>query len=133
MFVDASVLLAILLHEPEADAFAAEIQTAARSCTSALAVFEALSALMSRKHLPRAVAEEEIHALLADGAIEVVAITQQIGHLAIDAFDRYGKGRGHPAQLNMGDCFAYACAKAHGLRLLYKGNDFSQTDLARSP
>lgn len=48
---------------------------------------------------------------------------------ALDAFQRYGKSR-HPARLNMGDCFAYACAKANGAMMLYKGNDFSQTDLA---
>jgi ribonuclease VapC len=69
-------------------------------------------------------------AMIKAAGIEILPITEEIGHLAIDAFDRYGKGRGHPAQLNMGDCFAYACAKAHGLRLLYKGADFSRTDLA---
>jgi ribonuclease VapC len=45
------------------------------------------------------------------------------------AFARYGKGRGHPAQLNMGDCFAYAVAKTHGAILLFKGEDFGQTDI----
>lgn len=49
--------------------------------------------------------------------------------LALAAFERFGKGSGHPAQLNLGDCFAYAIAKRHGIKLLYKGNDFSQTDL----
>jgi ribonuclease VapC len=50
--------------------------------------------------------------------------------LAIDAFARYGKGRGHPAQLNIADCLSYACAKKLGVPLLYKGNDFARTDLA---
>ena len=50
--------------------------------------------------------------------------------LALGAFDRFGKGSGHPARLNLGDCFAYAMAKQHGVPLLYKGDDFSQTDLA---
>lgn len=50
---------------------------------------------------------------------------------AIDAYARYGKGR-HPAALNMGDCHAYACAKAHGARLLFKGDDFSRTDIDRA-
>jgi ribonuclease VapC len=49
--------------------------------------------------------------------------------IAIRAFSQFGKGR-HPARLNLGDCFSYACAKEHGLRLLYKGADFAQTDLA---
>lgn len=48
---------------------------------------------------------------------------------ARDAFDRYGKGRGHPAQLNFGDCLVYGFAKAEGLPLLFKGNDFAQTDI----
>jgi ribonuclease VapC len=68
--------------------------------------------------------------VIASAGIEIVPVTEEIGRIAVDAFDRYGKGRGHPAQLNMGDCFAYACAKAHGLPLLYKGADFSKTDLA---
>ena len=48
---------------------------------------------------------------------------------ALDAFSRYGKGRGHPAQLNMGDCFAYAVAKTYRTALLFKGDDFSKTDI----
>ncbi|TGT30555.1 type II toxin-antitoxin system VapC family toxin, partial [Mesorhizobium sp. M4B.F.Ca.ET.169.01.1.1] len=50
--------------------------------------------------------------------------------LAIQAFADYGKGRGHPAQLNLADCLSYASAKSRGMSLLYKGNDFSHTDLA---
>jgi ribonuclease VapC len=53
----------------------------------------------------------------------------EIGHAALQAFARYGRGR-HPAQLNMGDCFAYACARARNVQLLYKGDDFARTDLA---
>jgi len=49
-------------------------------------------------------------------------------HIAINAFDRYGKSR-HPAALNFGDCFAYACARHAGVPLLYKGDDFPQTDI----
>jgi ribonuclease VapC len=50
--------------------------------------------------------------------------------LAVTAFERYGKGRGHPAKLNFGDCLSYACATAHGMLILFKGNDFAQTDAA---
>lgn len=63
------------------------------------------------------------------GAINL-SITPEIGELAISAMARYGKGRGHPAQLNFGDCFSYACAKAAGVPLLYVGRDFAHTDLA---
>lgn len=51
------------------------------------------------------------------------------GREAISAFTRFGKGRGHPAQLNMGDCFAYACARTHNVPLLFVGDDFSRTDI----
>jgi ribonuclease VapC len=70
-----------------------------------------------------------IKELLAILAIKVMHITESIGFDATLAFERYGKGR-HPAALNMGDCFSYACAKAYRVPLLYKGNDFPQTDLA---
>ncbi len=60
----------------------------------------------------------------------LVAVAAADGDTALAAFARYGKGRGHPAQLNLGDCFAYAMAKNHGLPLLFKGDDFDQTDIA---
>jgi ribonuclease VapC len=62
-------------------------------------------------------------------SITVVAIPPEAGPLAIDAFARYGKGQSHPAQLNMGDCFAYACARHFGEPLLFKGSDFARTDI----
>ena len=58
-----------------------------------------------------------------------VPITDQEAHTALAAFSRYGKGRGHPAQLNLGDCFAYAVAKNYQTALLFKGEDFDKTDL----
>lgn len=131
MFVDASALLAILLREADSERMARALEAAPAAFTSPIAVFETVAGLMREAQLPRVVAEEHVRAAVAASRIKVIPITAEIGHLAIDAFDRYGKGRGHPAQLNMGDCFAYACAKAHGLRLLYKGDDFSRTDLAR--
>lgn len=62
--------------------------------------------------------------------IETVAVSPEMGHGALLAFERYGKGRGHPAQLNMGDCFAYACARELEAPLIFKGDDFSHTDVA---
>jgi ribonuclease VapC len=69
-------------------------------------------------------------AFLRDAVIEVASIGEGTSILSLDVFAKYGKGRGHPARLNFGDCFAYAMAKQHGVPLLYKGDDFSQTDLA---
>ena len=62
--------------------------------------------------------------------ISIVPITEDIGHAAVAAFDRYGRGRGAGGNLNFGDCLSYACTKAHGARLLFKGHDFAQTDIA---
>jgi ribonuclease VapC len=129
MFVDASALLTILLGEPEADRFIDALQSADPLYTSPIALFETVTGLRSKRPMPLAVAEERVHRLLATASITVVSITDEIGRLALDAHDQYGKGR-HRAQLNMGDCFAYACAKAHRVRILYKGDDFSRTDLA---
>ena len=61
--------------------------------------------------------------------VEIIPITAEIGRIAIDAFARFGRGN-HPARLNMGDCFAYACARSLGVPLLAKGGDFAQTDVA---
>ena len=129
MFVDASALLAILWQEAEADRLADAIEGAPYRCTSPLAIFETVAGMMRQRRIPKAAAEEHLRAVLTAARIEIVPITDEIGRAALDAFDRYGKGRGHPAQLNMGDCFAHACAKTLGLPLLYKGDDFSRTDM----
>jgi ribonuclease VapC len=63
------------------------------------------------------------------GCFQLVAITDREWVISAEAYARFGKGR-HPAALNMGDCFAYACAESNSARLLYKGDDFSRTDLA---
>ena len=69
---------------------------------------------------------------LSRPTVRVVAFGLEHYRLAAAAFDRYGKGRGHPAQLNFGDCMAYAVAKARDVPLLYKGDDFAQTDVRRA-
>ena len=74
-------------------------------------------------------AATSVDTFLRDFDIIVVPVAAAEGHGAIDAYRRYGKGSTHPARLNMGDCFAYACAKSNGAKLLYKGDDFAQTDL----
>lgn len=63
--------------------------------------------------------------------IDQIPLSIDVTSAAIDAFARFGKGR-HPAALNMGDCFAYACARVHRVPLLYKGDDFSLTDIERA-
>ena len=74
--------------------------------------------------------EDVTRAFLSQGRIEITSIIAEDTALAMDAFARYGKGRGHRAQLNLADCLSYACAKRLGAKLLYKGDDFARTDLA---
>jgi ribonuclease VapC len=130
MFVDASTLVAILKREPDFDRLAARLDGADDAITSPVAVVEAVMSLGKQKRLPVAEARDAVIGLLARSGVDVVAIDGATGELAIDAHARFGKGSGHPARLNLGDCFAYAMAKQHGVPLLYKGDDFSQTDLA---
>jgi ribonuclease VapC len=86
--------------------------------------------LGKQKRMPARQAQFEVVEFLSRSGASIRAIDESTGNLAIEAHGRYGKGSGHPARLNLGDCFAYAMAKQHGVPLLYKGADFSQTDLA---
>lgn len=129
MFIDASALVAILLHESDADALLSRVEAADERVTSPVAVYETVLALMRERGLSRVVAEQQVRAFFAATGLRVTPITDEIGRAALDAFDRYGKGRGHPAQLNMGDCFAYGAAMALGVPLLFKGDDFAATAL----
>ena len=132
MFVDASALAAILLAEPEGADLARTIDEAPDEdrMTSPIAVFEAALALNRTEAKGIERAEVVVLSLLRRSGITVRPIDENVGALAIAAHARYGKNSGHPARLNLGDCFAYAMAKQHGVPLLYKGDDFSQTDLA---
>jgi ribonuclease VapC len=130
MFVDASALLAVLLKEPDALRFSRAMEAADRLYTSPVAIFEAVAAIMRERANSRREAQQAVERALRVANIEIAPITHEIGDLALEAFEKYGKGRGHKAQLNMGDCFAYACAKSLGVALLYKGDDFARTDLA---
>jgi len=129
MFVDASAMVAILAREEEDVALFRCLEAAREPITSALAIFETASAICRKKRLSVEAAEAEVRGLLKQACIRVVPMTDDEAHGALAAYARYGKGRGHPAQLNMGDCFAYACAQAHDVPLLFIGNDFSQTDI----
>jgi ribonuclease VapC len=129
IFVDASALLAILLKEPDGRHFSEEMERSQRLCTSPVAVYEMVSAIMRVNRWPLREARARVQAAIDTAEIDVIPITREIGELALEAFERYGKGR-HRAALNMGDCFSYACAQSLRMRLLYKGVDFAHTDLA---
>jgi ribonuclease VapC len=130
MFVDTSVVVAILSAEEDASAWADRLEQAPIRVTSALVVLEAAMRLSTKLAIEPMVVEATIDDFLQEARIEIVAIDAEDGRVAVQAFSDYGKGRGHPAQLNLADCLSYACAKNRKVPLLYKGNDFARTDLA---
>lgn len=129
MFVDASAMVAILAREPDWETYAAAIETAAGVLTSPVAVYETALALARHRSLSIEEATAKVHHFLEEARISIEPIDRAAGDLALSAFARYGKGRGHRAQLNLGDCFAYAMARQRGVPLLYKGEDFALTDI----
>lgn len=130
MFIDTSVIIAILRQEPEAAHLLSRIERASHIITSPAVVLEAVMRLSTL--IPCSVEKAKIitKGFLVELGASILPISEETGDHAINAFARYGKGQGHPAQLNLGDCLSYAVAKERGLQLLYKGNDFSKTDLA---
>ncbi len=129
MFVDASAIVAILTGEPEADSLTDALDAARLPITSAIAIFEAVLGLCRERYASVAEAQDDVREFLEISGIRTVPIAGSEADTALDAFARYGKGRGHPAGLNMGDCFAYAAAKNHRASLLFKGDDFTTTDI----
>ena len=129
IFIDASALCAILLNEDDAEGFAIKLSAVDQPLTSPVAVFETVLAHARSLGGDVAAARRDVARLLEMTNTRLVPIGAAEQSAALDAFDRFGKGR-HPARLNMGDCFAYACAKTQGVPLLFKGDDFSQTDIA---
>jgi ribonuclease VapC len=128
MFIDASALTALLTEEQEARELLARLQQARTRLTSPLAVWEATIAVSRLLDLSIGDAAEALESYLELMEIELMAVPSAAARIALDAFDRYGKGR-HPARLNFGDCFSYACARYFGEPLMFKGQDFPQTDI----
>ncbi len=130
MFLDASIVAAIALSEPEAPIILEKIETADSVYVSAIVVFEAAMALARVKGLSPEHASELIERIITELDARLVPIDGAMALEAIKAASRFGKGR-HKAALNLGDCFSYAAAYVLRVPLLYKGNDFSQTDLEK--
>ncbi len=124
MIIDTSAVIAILEREAEADRFADLISGTAFTRISAVSLVEAGMVMRGR----RSDGDVDVDAMKVDGAIEVVPVDLAQARVARAAFARYGKGN-HPAALNLGDLFSYALAKHLGEPLLFKGNDFSRTDI----
>jgi ribonuclease VapC len=131
IFVDTSAIIAILASEPEATTFADAIDAAGSAISAGHVVLEAAMRLSTVLGVTPTVADGLVTRLLREARISIVPITEETAHLAVAAFERYGKGR-HAARLNFGDCLSYACATAHDAALLFKGEDFVATDVRRA-
>jgi len=128
MFVDTSAIVAILCGEDDAAELAGRLAAAERRFTSPVVRLEACMVLASRLDISPAQANALFEDFLDEAHVAIAPINDKIGVLAVACFESYGKGR-HPARLNLGDCLSYACAKAYRSPLLFKGDDFSQTDI----
>lgn len=125
MVIDTSALIAVLFGEPEASFFARAIADESQKLISAFNVLETGIVVEARKGEPGG---RELDLLMHRAQIEIVAMNADQAEIARAAWRKYGKGN-HPAGLNIGDCCAYALTKYSGEPLLFKGNDFSQTDI----
>jgi ribonuclease VapC len=129
IFVDASALIAIIAGEPDAGELASRLEADRTRLCSAISIWETVAGLRRNYAFSIPSARRRVELFLDAGGLRYVPIGEQEFSLATDSYAEFGKGR-HPAALNMGDCFAYACAKANQAKLLFKGDDFSKTDIA---
>ena len=126
MIVETSVIVAIARQENDAGTFARCIDSSQRLRMSAANFLEA-SILVDRDRDP--VISRRFDELCKVAGMEIIPFDEPQARIAREAYRDFGKGSGHPARLNFGDCFAYALAKVTGEPLLYKGTDFSHTDV----
>jgi ribonuclease VapC len=126
MVIDPSALVAILFREPDADLFGACLAAAPVRLMSAVTRVEVSCVVEGRKD---ARGRADLELLLREAEVDIVGVTARDAEIAIEAFRRDGKGQ-HRAGLDIGDCFAYALAKATAYTLLFKGDDFGRTDIA---
>ncbi len=124
--LDTSALVAILNDEPERRAFNEAIESASARIMSAATLLEAKMVLFARYGASGANAFD---AFLLRAGVRIEPVTAQQAELAFDAFRRFGRGTGHAAHLNYGDCFSYALARENAAPLLFKGGDFGHTDV----
>ena len=128
MFVDSSAMVAMLTDESEGDAFAECLAAATDRHTSAVAVFETVAAVARKRTFSIDEARVIVARFLELSGIALMPIGKAECEGALAGLERFAKGR-HPASLNLGDCFAYGCAKALDTTLLFKGDDFPRTDI----
>jgi ribonuclease VapC len=126
MVIDTSAIIAILLDEPEQNVFKRILAAEAATAMSVMTFYEASIVLAGKKSTPDAA--RMVDDFVRDLAVDVAAATTEDASAAREAYFRYGRGY-HPAGLNLADCFAYALARTRNEPLLFKGDDFSKTDI----
>jgi ribonuclease VapC len=126
MIIDSSAVIAILRDEPEALVLANAIESATTRRISAANFVEAAAVIDSSRD---PVASRRFDDFFREGRISIEPVTEDQARIAREAYRDFGKGSGHPAKLNFGDCFAYALAKDKSAPLLFKGSDFDRTDI----
>ncbi len=126
MILDTSALIVILRYEAEAPEFARIMERAAQLRMSAVSYVETGAVIDGSKD---PVASRRLDELIEEAQIAIEPVTEAQARVARQAYRDFGKTSGHPAKLNFGDCFSYALAKAQGEPLLFKGGDFSRTDV----
>ncbi len=126
MIIDASAIIAILRDEPDAATYARAMADATSRHVSAVNFVE-LAVVIDASRDP--IATRRFDDLIRQADISIEPVTEQQARIARAAYRDFGKGSGHPAKLNFGDCFAYALAKDFGQALLFKGDDFAYTDV----
>lgn len=127
MIVDSSVIVAILKNEDEAPHLETKMQDTEQPLRISAANWLEASIVADGMHC--AELSLRFDRIIERAGLEIVTVTAEQASIARDAYRAYGKGSGHNAQLNFGDCFAYALAATTGEPLLFKGNDFSETDI----
>ncbi|MCK0111545.1 type II toxin-antitoxin system VapC family toxin [Ornithinimicrobium sp. F0845] len=129
MIVDSSAIVAVLLDEPERGAFLEAIRSAPQAAMSAVSCTEVGVVLDGRRN---GVLSRQYDVLLEELGVTVLDVTAGQARVAREAYRDFGRGSGHPARLNFGDCFSYALAAERDEPLLFKGDDFGHTDVRRA-
>jgi ribonuclease VapC len=133
MFIDTSAVVAILCGEAPADRLSDLIGRADARITAPHVRLESVMVLASRLDLDPAIVQRTFDLFLAEADVAMTSLDDATAGVAVEAFARFGKGRGSKASLNFGDCLSYAAAARAGMPLLFVGDDFNHTDIPKVP
>jgi len=129
IFIDASAMISMMAGESDAGELADQMEAEQSRLCSAISLWETIAGLCRRYTFSVPSARRVVQSFVELNDINLVTVGEREFELATQAYAEFGKGR-HPAALNLGDCFAYACAKSNRAKLLFKGDDFTKTDIA---